>query len=118
MKILIVLFINLILISYIKGDATLETFHNYLKETEIYDFFQDIKDYLGEELAINICIDIFTYRAYCNIIIKEYMPTNAWNNVKTFDEICQENMDNLLKIADKENLLKFINQIKEEYNIE
>ena len=117
MKILSLL-ITLLLFSIIKGDTTLETFLNHLKETEIYDFLQDIKDYLSAELAINVCIEIYKFKFYCNTTVNDYMPTNAWNNIKTFDEICQENMDNLLKVIEKEDLLKFMNKIKIEYNIE
>ena len=75
MKHLIFLFLILTTISNIKGDYSINTLLNYLREKGLYDLLVEVKSYFGVDVSISFCKELV--KSYdCETIVRVYISTN------------------------------------------
>ena len=72
MKPLIILLFILVGISNSKGDFSIGTFINYLRETKIYELFEEIKYSLGNDVCIYFCKELIGSNR-CEEFVKIYL---------------------------------------------
>ena len=93
MKPLFTLLLILATFSSINGGYSINEFLNYLQETGIYDLLVEIRRYLGIDISISFCKDLFQTND-CETIVKIYMPSGARGDnpgeQKTLDQIVRE----------------------------
>ena len=76
MKPLFTLLLILATFSNINGGYSIVEFLKYLQETGIYELLAEIKHYLGEDISISFCKDLFNSND-CETIVKIYMPAGS-----------------------------------------
>ena len=83
MKLLIVILLNLLTISNIKGDYSITSFINELQEKGIYDILVELSYYIGCDVSISLCKELYKTND-CETVIRVYIG-NCEQYVKPYN---------------------------------
>ena len=120
MKASTILLLSLLMALDVKADYSMDIFLNFMQEKGYYDIIVEIKFYFGTDVAIAVCKE-FVHSDDCGRLVRIYIP----NRVRGDNEIIKKiesiifNPDNYNVYKNNEpNIHKWIEKIKNQYNIE
>ena len=93
MKSIITLLLILATFSSINGGYSIDEFLNYLQEKGIYELLVEIKRYLGNDVSIDFCKQLFPTKD-CETVVRVYIPNGVRpdnpGDKKTLEQLVNE----------------------------
>ena len=73
-------------IEVLRGDYSIDSFLDYLQESEYYNLIQAIKNNFGDDVAMDVCKELFKSND-CETVVRVYMTNDSGSGSSTKSKI-------------------------------